>query len=106
MEDEQLETYLQRTIATNAPVLAAFIVDDDEEKQLFIVIDKKVFIELRQSSYANSVILLLASYYIFNLQYDAKQMNMFRFLEEYVLKINLKKRSLKYKRQVNKLLSN
>lgn len=96
---------IRKQLKSNSPVLVVYDIDDTE-CQIFVCIDKEIFLECNEDvSYGRALILLLSTYFAFNLQYDTSQVNMFRFLEEYVLKIPLKKRTNKYKRMISNLLN-
>ena len=55
--------------------------------QLFIVVDKAIFLEFDGSiiNYAKGLLLLLAMYYCFNLQCDSKEEQLYQLLGEFVL---------------------
>ena len=66
-------------------------------EQVFIVIDKQIFIELSELTYLNALLTLVAVYFAFNLSYDKRQEIIFQFFEEHILGIHTKKRSLCYR---------
>ena len=54
--------------------------------QLFLVVDKAIFLEIECPEgimdFAKGLLLLLAMYYCFNLEYNANQKLLYQFLEE------------------------
>ena len=66
-------------------------------EQVFIVIDKQIFIELSELTYLNALLTLMAVYFAFNLSYDKRQEIIFQFFEEHILGIGPKKRSMRYR---------
>ncbi|KAL9976883.1 hypothetical protein ACROYT_G014223 [Oculina patagonica] len=75
---------------------------EDDDPQLFVIIDNNVIMEL--SSYLEGLIAVFGVHYAFNLEYPKKLRNIYQFLEEYVFGIPQKKRTLHYRKGVSKLL--
>lgn len=79
--------------------------DKNDSVQLFIVVDKAIFLEFEGNiiTYSKGLLLLLAMYYCFNLQYDSKEKQLYQFLEEFVLGIKPLRRTFKYRQICNKI---
>lgn len=75
---------------------------EDDDPQLFVVIDNNVIMEL--SSFLEGLIAAFGVHYAFNLEYPKKLRNIYQFLEEYVFGIPQKKRTTHYRKGVKKLL--
>ena len=75
--------------------------------QLFLVVDKAIFLEIEGQvgtmDYSKGLLLLLAMYYCFNLEYDANQKLLYQFLEEHVLGLKPLRRTFKYRQICNKI---
>ena len=76
--------------------------------QLFPVVDKAIFLEIegheaRIIDYSKGLLLLLAMYYSFNLEYDANQKLLYQILEEHVLGLKPLRRTFKYRQVCNKI---
>ena len=53
--------------------------------------------------FSKGLLLLLAMYYCFNLEYDANQKLLYQFLEEHVLGLEPLRRTVKYRQICNKV---
>ena len=77
--------------------------------QLFLVVDKAIFLEIEGQAgimdYSKGLLLLLAMFYCFNLEYDANQKLLYQFLEEHVLGLKPLRRTFKYRQLCNKIFS-
>lgn len=76
--------------------------------QLFLVVDKAIILEIEGHEvgiidYSKGLLLLLAMYYCFNLEYDANQKLLYQFLEEHVLGLKPLRRTFKYRQICNKI---
>ena len=72
--------------------------------QLFVVVDKTIFLEIEGNlDYSKGLLLLLATYYCFNLQYDNKEKLLYQFLEEFVLGVKPLRRTFKYRQVCNQI---
>ena len=75
--------------------------------QLFLVVDKAIFLEIEGQvgimDYSKGLLLLLAMYYCFNLEYDANQKLLYRFLEEHMLGLKPLRHTFKYRQICNKI---
>jgi len=80
------------------------LLDEDLPHQLFIVIDKVIFIELSEPSHLHGILVLLAVYFSFDLCYDKRQETIFRFFEEFVLGIRPAKKSARYSKLCKMLM--
>ena len=77
---------------------------NDHSGQLFVMVDKAIFWEIEgKIDYSKGLLLLLATYYCFNLQYDSKEKLLYQFLEEFVLGIKPLRRTFKYRQICNKI---
>ena len=81
-------------------IVQAFHEEDSLEGQMFVMADKTTFLELGSPDATTAVLLLMALFYSFNLEYPKGQHLMFMFLEEYVLGIIPPRKSLKYRKYV------
>lgn len=79
--------------------------EDNTADQMFLVIDKKVFLELSNESYLDSLLILMGSYFAFNFSYDKSQELALIMIEEFVLGIKSSKKSLAYRKFCSKVLS-
>ena len=62
------------------------------------MVDKAIFLEIvGKLDYSKGLLLLLATYYCFNLQYDNKEELLYQFLEEFVLGVRPLRRTFKYR---------
>lgn len=94
-----MDALIQKQTKTEQPTLWFSLDDDGLIDQSFLVIDKKVFIELRQPvSCVTSLLVLMGSYFAFNLSYEARQDNVFQFIEEFVLGIIPSRKTVKYRK--------
>ncbi|XP_074616920.1 uncharacterized protein LOC141876279 isoform X2 [Acropora palmata] len=106
-----IDEFIKKETTSNSPTLLAFDLVDEKQSekdssQLFLVIDKSVFLEVTDETnidYSKGLYLLLAVYYALNLQYDTKQKLLFQFLEEYVLEVKPLRRTFKYRQICNKI---
>ena len=106
-----IDEFIKKETTSNSPTLLAFDLVDEKQSekdssQLFLVIDKSVFLEVTDETnidYRKGLYLLLAVYYALNLQYDTKQKLLFQFLEEYVLGVKPLRRTFKYRQICNKI---
>ena len=77
--------------------------DSDNSGQLFIIVDKAIFLEIEgKLDYSKGLLLLLSTYYCFNLQYDSKEKLVYQFLEEFVL-VKPLRRTFRYRQICNKI---
>lgn len=76
--------------------------DSDDDTQLFIVIDKEVFLET--DCYTEALFAVFGVHYVFNLEYPKKLKYIYQFLEEYVFGIRPQKRNTEYRKGVLALL--
>lgn len=65
-------------------------------EQIFLVVDKGIFFELKNKSYLQALLVLLGFYFAFNLSYDKRQDLIFQFVEEFVLGLRPPKKSVRY----------
>ena len=94
-----MDALIQKQTKTEQPNLWFSLDDDGLIDQSFLVIDKKVFIELSQPvSCVTSPLVLMGSYFAFNLSYEARQDNVFQFIEEFVLGIIPSRKTVKYRK--------
>ena len=94
-----MDALIQKQTKTEQPTLWFSLDDDGLIDQSFLVIDKKVFIELSQPvSCVTSLLVLMGSYFAFNLSYEARQDNVFQFIEEFVLGIIPSRKTVKYRK--------
>ena len=97
-ENVNFENFIKFKLNNNAHLL----VTNDDDLQIFIVIDNEVVIET--DSYINGLFSYFGVHYVFNLEYPKKLKFWFRFLEEYVFNIPQSKRPIIYTTGVRKLL--
>lgn len=75
--------------------------------QLFIVVDKAIFSEIegqvKTMDDSKGLLLLLAMYYCFNLEYDASQKLLYQFLKEHVQGLKPLCCTFKYRQICNKI---
>ena len=98
---------------SNSVKLLAYQPEDNQSAsakdsgQLFLVVDKAIFLEIESPEgimdFAKGLLLLLAMYYCFNLEYDANQKLLYQFLEEHVLGLKPLRRTFKYRQICNKV---
>ena len=71
----------------NQPHIIQFIDDADIDfsPQYFIVIEQATFIECKTMAIA--IFILFAVHYVFNLEYNVRVKDFYRFLQEYLLSI-------------------
>ena len=104
-----MDEFIKQQTKSNSPKLASFTAACTEDNspvsgQLFIVIDKNIFLEIEgEMDYSKGLLLLLAVHYCFNLQYDNNQKLLFQFLEEHVLGLKPLRRTFKYSQLCNKI---
>ena len=55
-------------------------------------------------NYAIALLVLMATYFSFNLAYDKEKKNVYTFIEEHVLQITPARKSLRYRREENIVL--
>ncbi|XP_068755929.1 uncharacterized protein [Montipora capricornis] len=90
-----IDEVIKKETKTNQPSLWCAM-DEGILSQAFLVVDKKVFIELSKLSYFNSLLVLMGAYFAFNLSYDRRQELIFQFVEEFVLGLRPSKKSVRY----------
>ena len=61
--------------------------NDDDQAQFFVVVDRKIFLDLKRTSYLKAFLSLIAVYFCFNISYKRSQRMTFQFIEEYLLGI-------------------
>jgi len=61
---------------------------------MFLVIDKNIFVEIAAPTHIKGLVVLLGSYFAFNLSVDQGQKLLFNYLEEFVLGIYQNKKNL------------
>ena len=76
--------------------------------QLFLVVDRPFSLEIEGHEvgiidYSKGLLLLLAMYYCFNLEYDANQKLLYQFLQEHVLGLKPLQRTFKCRQIGNKI---
>lgn len=105
-----MDDLIKKEVKSNSARLLAFKPTDDasasakDSGQLFIVVDKAIFLEMEgEMDYSKGLLLLLAMHYCFNLEYDAKQKLLYQFLEEFVLGLKPLRRSFNYRKVCNKI---
>ena len=73
--------------------------------QIFVILDQDVLCEcseiVNHSIFTSSLVTLMAVYYTFNLAYEDKRKNLFKFLEEHVLGVILKRKPYTLKQLEN-----
>ena len=71
----------------NQPHIVQFIDTSDANfsPQYFIVIEQAVFIECKTMT--NAIFTLFAVHYVFNLEYNVRVKDFFRFVQEYLMSI-------------------
>lgn len=100
-----MDVLVQKQTKTDQPTLWFSLDDEGLLNQSFLVIDKKVFIELSQPvSCVTSLLVLMGSYFAFNLSYETRQDNVFQFIEEFVLGIIPSRKTVKYRKMCLQLI--
>jgi len=94
---------VQKGIKTTQPTLWC-LQDEGLAQQQFIVVDKKIFLELSSNSYIHGLLVLLAVYFAFDLSYDKRQEPILRFFEEFLLEIHPTKKTVRYSKLCRVLL--
>ena len=86
------------------PWLLCYQEDNESYRQIFIVVDSKILLEIQEAdenaSFTTSLLTLLGVYYAFNIEYKASQKLLFTFLEEFILGIKPCRQTLRYRKAV------
>ena len=88
-----MDEVIKKETKTNQPCLWC-AVDEGMLEQIFLVVDKGIFFELKNKSYLQGLLVLLGFYFAFNLSYDKRQDLIFQFVEEFVLGLRPPKKSV------------
>ena len=91
-----MDEVIKKETKTNQPCLWC-AVDEGMLEQIFLVVDKGIFFELKNESYLQALLVLLGFYFAFNLSYDKRQELIFQFVEEFVLGLRPPKKSVRYR---------
>ena len=77
--------------------------DGTDEYQLFVVVDRRILMEVASSSFSRALFMLLCTHYAFDIDYKASQKLFYILLEEFCLGIIPSKKSKKYRTLVTDL---
>ena len=89
---------------TSQPWVMCYVDKDGaDENQLFVVVDRRILMEVESSSFSRALFMLLCTHYAFNIDYKASQKLFFTFLKEFCLGIIPSKKSKKYRTVVRDL---
>lgn len=77
--------------------------EDYDESQLFLVLDRRILLELEDPSFEEALYYLISIHFSFDLEYKASQKYFYTFLEEFCLGILPKKKTKKYRSVVQGL---
>ena len=77
--------------------------EDYEDSQLFLVLDRRILLELKDPSFEEALYYLISIHFSFDLEYKASQKPFYTFLEEFCLGILPKKKTKKYRTIVQSL---
>ena len=81
--------------SNSQPYIVLFTDDDDDEcqNQLFIVVERELMMET--ANIVSALFNLVAAHYVFNLDYNIKAKDLFRFLQEKVFSLKPTEKSKK-----------
>lgn len=91
-----------KELSADAQLLAIDSDASDGAAQVFVVVDKEVFVEV--SSYRSALFALVAGHHVCNIEYPKNLKLCFKFLEEYVFGISQVKKPMSYRKGVMKLV--
>ena len=77
----------------------------NDSVQRFTAVDKAIFLEFEgnTTNYSKGLLLLLAMYYCFNLQYHSKEKQQSQFLEKFLLDVKPLQLTFKYRQICDKI---
>ena len=85
---------------TNQPINIIWCtVEDGILEQVFLVVDKKIQLELKTPTTCfMSLLVVMGAYFAFNLSYDSKQELIFLFIEEFILRLKSRRKAARYRK--------
>lgn len=99
-----MNSVIKKKTKTSQPCLW-YSLDDGILQQVFLVIDRKIFLEVSRPSFFRALLVLIACNFSFNISYERKQELLFLFFEEFILGLRPGKKTLKYRKMCTQLLS-
>lgn len=102
--EEFAEGRVDNSFNTSQPWVMCYVdKDGTDEYQLFVVVDRRILMEVESSSFPRALFMLLCTHYAFDIDYKASQKLFYTFLEEFCLGTVPSKKSKKYRTVVKEL---
>lgn len=76
---------------------------DDDIVQFFIVVARRILLEVESESFSRALFILMCVHYAFNIDYKTTQKLFYVFLEEFCMGFIPKKKSKKYRSVVTEV---
>ena len=76
---------------------------DDDILQFFIVVDRRILLEVESESFSRALFILMCVHYAFNIDYKTTQKLFYVFLEEFCMGFIPKKKSKEYRSVVTEV---